>query len=146
MDKEKDVKMITRAKDKIADVLAEAKKKVDTDKICLKDGATKDDIYGSGVFFINSSSDDRPQVVDRGKHPVAEEDDIIYAGCYVNAILNLWFQDNQWGRRVNASLEAVQFVKDGDRFGRKPVDVNAKLPDLSGEDEAGNGNSNDPLK
>jgi hypothetical protein len=141
LDKTRDAKMIARAQEVIKEVLAEAKKRVDTDKMCLKDGATKEEIYGPDVMFINASNDDRPQVVDRGRHPVTEEDDIIYGGCFVNAVLNVWFQDNQWGRRVNASLEAVQFVRDGERFGRKPLDVNEKLPDLSGEDDGG-----DPLK
>jgi hypothetical protein len=142
LDKVKDADQIAKVQAVIESVKAAEKLKVDNDKICLKDGASKDEVYGANVCFINASNDDRPQVVDRGRHAITEDDDIIYGGCYVNAVLNIWAQNNQWGRRVNASLEVVQFVKDGDRFGRKPIDVNEKLPDLSGEDE----NGSDPLK
>ena len=34
----------------------------------------------------------------------------------VNAIIEIWPQDNQFGKRVNASLLGVQFVKDGERL------------------------------
>lgn len=40
----------------------------------------------------------------------------IYAGCYVNAVINLWAQDNQWGRRINAKLLSVQFADDGEKL------------------------------
>ena len=40
-----------------------------------------------------------------------------YAGCYVNAVIELWFQNNGFGKRVNANLLGVQFFKDGEPFG-----------------------------
>jgi hypothetical protein len=130
----KDAANINAVKEAIDAVKAEhASKKVDRDKICLKDGADKEETYGDDVLYINSASDNRPQVVHRNRAPITEVDQVIYGGCYVNAILNLWFQDNDFGRRINASLEVVQFVGDGEPFGRKPVNVNDKLPDLSGE-------------
>lgn len=118
----------------IETMIKEEKLKVDPDKRCLKDGATKPDTYGEGVFFINSSNVKRPQVVDRKKNPLAEEDNVIYGGCYVNAVIRLWPQDNQYGRRINASLEVVQFVKDGEPFGHKPVNVDEALPDVDDDD------------
>lgn len=39
-----------------------------------------------------------------------------YAGCYVNVTIDLWAQDNQFGRKINAQLVAVQFWNDGDAF------------------------------
>jgi len=42
---------------------------------------------------------------------------LIYSGCYVNAKIQLWAQDNQYGRRINASLLGVMFSKDGEAFG-----------------------------
>jgi hypothetical protein len=114
----------------IEELIKDKKLRVDPDKRCLKDGAWKPDTYGPEVMFINSSNTKRPTVVDRGKRPVTEDDNVIYGGCYVNAVIRLWAQDNKFGRRINASLEVVQFVKDGEPFGRKPVDVDKVLPDL----------------
>ncbi len=107
--------------DRIA--LDEFKKKVGF-KRCLRDGNEKSELegYGDGKSFITAANKARPGVVDRRLNPITEADGIIYAGCYVNATIRLWVQNNNWGKRVNAQLRAVQFVKDGESFGAGPVD------------------------
>jgi hypothetical protein len=106
-------------------------------KFCLRDGVEKDDVdgYGAGVMFITSSSKTRPPVVDRNLSPLTAEDGKPYAGCYVNATLRLWVQDNKYGKRVNAELKAVQFAKDGQPFGVAPVNVAEEFEALEGEDD-----------
>ena len=59
----------------------------------------------------------RPTVVDRKGSPVNEGDGVIYGGCYVNAKVDIWIQDNEFGKGIRAVLLGVQFVKDGDSFG-----------------------------
>ena len=87
------------------------------DKTCLHDGDTKADYSGfAGMLFISSRSKTRPGVFDANKAPLAAQDGRPYAGCYVNAVVDLWAQDNNYGKRVNASLGAVQFQRDGDAF------------------------------
>lgn len=104
--------------------LDEFKKKISF-KRCLRDGNEKSELegYGDGTSFLTATNKARPGVVDRRLNPIAEADGIIYAGCYVNATIRLWVQNNQWGKRVNAQLRAVQFVKDGPSFGAGPVDA-----------------------
>ena len=95
----------------------EHKVKIPADKICIKDG---DDIDYDGYAncqAIKASNSKRPTVVNRDRSPIVEDDDIIYAGCYVNAVLDLWVQNNSFGRRINANLLGIQFVKDGEPFG-----------------------------
>jgi hypothetical protein len=88
------------------------------DKVCLHDGDTKSQYAGfEGMMFVASRSKTRPMVIDRNRTPVEEGDDKCpYAGCYVNVSLELWAQDNNYGKRVNAQLGGVQFVRDGDAF------------------------------
>ena len=62
---------------------------------------------------------------------VVEEDNIIYGGCYVNASISFWGQNNKWGKRVNANLYGIQFSKDGEPFGLGPVDVSEDFDDIS---------------
>lgn len=69
------------------------------------------------MFSITASNKARPLVIARDKTPLTQADGKPYSGCYVNASLELWAQDNNFGRRINASLKGVQFVKDGDAFG-----------------------------
>ena len=61
----------------------------------------------------------RPTLVNRDKTPIVEEDGILYAGCYVNVSIDLWVMDNSYGKKVLASLNAIQFVRDGEAFGTK---------------------------
>jgi hypothetical protein len=87
-------------------------------KVCLRDGAEKEmDGFGPGTVFFNASNTVRPPVFDRDRSPLTREDGKPYAGCYVNAKIDFWVQDNNFGKRVNASLQGLQFVKDGEAFG-----------------------------
>jgi len=86
-------------------------------KLCLKNGDSKASYEGfEGMMFISSTSAVRPLTLDRQKNPVTEEDGVLYSGCYCNVSLELWAQDNSFGKRINAQLGGVQFYKDGDAF------------------------------
>ena len=89
------------------------------DRLALHDGVTKEnyDGFGEGTVFLNASTDKRPGVFDKDRTPLTEEDGRIYAGCYVNAKVEIWAQDNQWGRRINVQLSGIQFAGDGEPFG-----------------------------
>lgn len=102
-------------KDKIKNDLKGAK--LAADKICLKDGDDVEYEGYAGSMSLKASNNKRPMVIDRDKSPLTEDDNRIYAGCYVNAIIELWAQNNSWGKRINANLLGVQFAKDGDPFG-----------------------------
>jgi hypothetical protein len=88
-----------------------------SDKICLHDGDSKSDYDGyAGNYFINASNKIRPLVIGPDRAPLVAADGKPYSGCYVNVILEFWAQDNQFGKRVNASLLGVQFLRDGERL------------------------------
>lgn len=88
-----------------------------TDKVCLHDGDLKSQYDGyPGMLYVSARSATRPLVIDSDKTPLTEADGRLYAGCYVNASIELWPQDNNYGKRINASLRGVQFFRDGDAF------------------------------
>ena len=64
---------------------------------------------------------------------MVEEDGKLFAGCYVNAAISIWIMDNKWGKRVNANLVAIQYVKDGEAFGSGAVKADAIFDDISAE-------------
>lgn len=104
-------------------------------KPCLRDGAEKDtDGYGPDVMFFSAGNKKRIPVVDRDLTPLTEQDSKPYAGCYVNVSVRLWAQDNDYGKRVNAQLRAVQFVRDGEAFGDKPADATKEFSALPPQD------------
>jgi len=87
------------------------------DRLALHDGVTKSQYEGyDGRMFINATNSLRPTVLDRDKTPLVATDGRLYAGCFVNAVVELWAMDNKFGKRVNASLMGVQFFADGDRL------------------------------
>lgn len=139
LDKEKHAKAIKQVQAAIKQLAMEAfKGKVpSTLKPCLRDGEEYEDKdgYGEDVMFIAASSDKRPPVVDRDMTPITAEDDKIYSGCYVNVTLRLWVQNNQYGKRVNAALRAVQFVRDGEALGAEPVNVDEEFEELDDEED-----------
>lgn len=108
-------------------------------KLCLRDGLEKinTDGYGSEVMFIGAANTRRPSVVSRTLEPLVEEDAVIYAGCYVNMAISLWKQDNSFGKRVNANLQGLQFVADGDPFGEGNFDPNSAFQALDQVPAAG---------
>lgn len=101
------------------------------DKLALHDGNNKADLDGyEGMLYLNASA--KPEMPPtllyskNGKnHNVEnrEEQTLIYAGCYVVARVTFWGQtaNSGFGERINASLLAVQFAGDGDRFGASAV-------------------------
>jgi len=91
--------------------------KLGADKLCLKDGEDSDYDGYANTWSLKAANTKRPLVIDRDKSPLTEDDNRIYSGCYVNASVELWYQKNAYGKRVNANLLGVQFYKDGEAFG-----------------------------
>lgn len=137
-----DTKIKAKLDKLIAAAIAEAGIKVAKDKICLRDG---DDAEYDGYedhWSLKASSNRRPTVIGKDKAPLAEDDEVVYAGCYVNAIIDFWVQDNKYGKRVNANLYGVQFVKDGESFGAGATDVTDEFDLIDDEDDE---DDEDPL-
>lgn len=108
------------------------------EKLCYRDGDLESWEGYAGCIYLSASSpmDRKPKVIDRDRSDLAPDSGKIYGGAVVNAVVRLWVQDSpDYGKRVNASLEAVQFVRHGTAFGARPVDVNEAFDDLSGEDD-----------
>ena len=92
------------------------------------------------TLFISASDSIRPQVIGKKREALTEEDDVVYGGVIVNALIRPWAQDNKFGKRINANLVGVQFVKeDGVRFGQARPDVNEHFDDEGGEDGSSGG-------
>lgn len=90
------------------------------DKLALHDGDAKADKPGyKGNYYLNASNEIRPTVVGPNREPLVASDGKPYSGSYGNVILEFWPQDNpplKGGKRINATLCGVQFVKDGERL------------------------------
>jgi hypothetical protein len=87
------------------------------DRVCLRDGDMKEAYDGfEGAMYISASNAAKPICIGKDRAPLSEDSGLPYAGCYVNASIEIWAQDNKYGKRINATLRGVQFAKDGDAF------------------------------
>lgn len=108
------------------------------DKTALHNGDTKAQYAGyEGMLFVNARNPVRPTALDVDKTPLQATDGRIYAGCYVNAVLEFWAQDNKFGKRVNATLMGVQFFRDGDAFSGGGAASNDDFDDVTSGADSG---------
>jgi hypothetical protein len=110
-------------------------------KLALRDGDTKAEYEGyEGNWFVSSRSKVRPTVFDGQRNPLTQEDGKPYSGCFVNASVEFWAQDNDFGKRINAQLRGVQFYRDGDAFagGSQPADSD-EFEEIAAPDEGEEG-------
>lgn len=117
INKETQASTVADIEEKIEAIIKENKIKVPSDKRCVKDGDDVDYAGYNGHISLKAANNKRPLVIDRDKSILVEEDNKPYSGCYVNATVELWVQNNNYGKRVNCNLLAVQFAKDGESFG-----------------------------
>lgn len=132
--------------------------KIPQSMTCFKDGDNDDhfttprDEY-AGHYVISTSAPEKrpPNVLTNRKdsatgrwiEAVPGQKGDPYAGCYVNAIIELYAQKKDPKRkmpnRINASIQTVQFRSDGEPFGAQLEDPNELLDedDVSYEGEIG---------
>jgi Protein of unknown function (DUF2815) len=116
----------------------------------LRDGdlAAKDEY--EGMFTINASETHPPQLRDNVRDPKTKklrhlvrgvDDDRILPGYWVNVRIRPWYQDNKFGKKVNANLLAVQFVREDATFGEArrltDDDVDESFGEFASDDDSG---------
>lgn len=85
----------------------------------------------AGMGYISASRDKMPQIIDASGNPIDPNNTMacqaearkMYGGCFVNAVVKPWLQENKHGRGIRCDFVAVQFFKDGAAFGEGAVDV-----------------------
>jgi hypothetical protein len=99
------------------------KKTQKTERRLLKIGNDKTNDDGEvangyeDMLYIKGSNKGNIRVVNRDRSDIEENEGVIYSGCYVNAQLDIWAQNNEWGKFINCKLLAVQFWADGEKLG-----------------------------
>lgn len=104
-------------------------------KLPLRDGDIDrpDDENYEDCYFLNASSKDAPQVVDRKVNPVLDPM-MVYSGCYCNVSVNFYAFNANGNRGVAAGLGNIQFVCDGERLSGK-ASADADFDALEDDDE-----------
>lgn len=107
-------------------------------KSCYMEGNTKEYDGYEGMMVLSAhrnSGQLAPKVIDRAKRPLSEDFGLPYPGCYVNAKVDIWAQTGDY-TGIRASLNVVQFVRDGEPFsGSIPNDDDMPALDEGVEDD-----------
>jgi len=96
------------------------------------------DGYKGMLFVSGRNTDLAPDLFDQqGKqidptNALDTESPKFYGGCYVNAAVKFWLQDNQYGRAIRCELVALQFLADGTPFANHKVDTSAMFAPVEG--------------
>lgn len=111
-------------------------KKIPSDKLCLRNGEDKGRSEYEGYEILSANSKDRPLVLGKQLEVIKDEEDCeIYSGCYVNAKVRLWAQDNQYGKRINCELVAIQFAAHGEALDGVRVSVDEAVDGFDDMDD-----------
>lgn len=101
----------------------------DGDKKAVDSEGEENKTYAAykGLFYISAASERRPLIANRaGELIEAGNAQFPYAGSFGNLKTSLYaweFRDgNLLKRGISADLRSYQFVKDGESFGRAPID------------------------
>jgi hypothetical protein len=119
------------------------------DKLCIHRGdISKPGIAEyKGMLFISASRKiEAPPmtIVDENRRPITIASGKMYSGCWGDLAINLWAQNNAFGRRINAEILGVQHVRydtklsgggavaAADEFKVRGKDADAAAPDPTG--------------
>lgn len=126
-------------------IMADRKVKVGADKLYMKDGDKyfEDKEECAGKYVVTARESTRPTLRDANGNKLDAKDDmdeiqqLFYGGAVVSLFINPWYQDNKFGKRINANLKAVRFVEDGTPFGEGRVDDDEAWDDDDYENNGG---------
>lgn len=93
-----------------------------------------------GMMYLSANRQESPQLIKPDGNAIDPANTMelkavartMYGGCYVNAAVNPWIQDNQHGRGIRLELIAIQFEKDGHAFGDAKPDASGMFGATSG--------------
>ena len=76
--------------------------------------------FADHYYLSARNAKTQPSVFNEYGDPVEGKSNIerqAFSGAIVNASVEIWAQDNKWGRRVNCSLRGVMLTGEGKNFG-----------------------------
>jgi len=127
--------------ERIAELLKENKvAALASDKKFLRDGDDSSKEEYAEHWTVSARETRRPPLRDRNNQVVEPEDapQVFQPGYWGDILIRPWYQNNKYGKRVNAGLASVQFVKKDEVFGEGQIsdeDLDDAFEDYGDEDD-----------
>ena len=124
-------------------------KSIKADNKFFRDGDLSEKDENQGNWTLNASEAKKVIVRDNVRDPETNkprilkkgvDDDRIYGGCKVNALIRPWYSPkfDKWGKKINSGLVAVQFAGDGEPFGSGRIsedEIDDEMDNYAEDDE-----------
>lgn len=92
-------------------------------------------MYVSAKKHAERCKNEQMVVLDQLKQPIPANSGLLYSGCFVNLVIDVYGYDNDEGKGVTASLEGVQLKKKGEALGFTPIDAADEFEEEEIEDD-----------
>ncbi len=94
-------------------------KALTADKLFYRDGDESGKAEYEGHWTVSARETRRPPLRNQKNEVVEPEDanEIFQPGYYGSILIRPWFQNNNYGKRLNAGLASAQFIKKGELIG-----------------------------
>jgi len=111
------------------------------DKKAVDEDGEENETYEAykGKFYLAAASEIKPVVANRAGRVIESGDpQYPYSGCYgnMNVTLYTWEHPPTKRKGISADFRSLQFVKDGEAFGRGPVDPEEEFEVMDEEEGA----------
>lgn len=137
--------------ERINELLKENKDaKVPKDKRFIKNGDDAEKEEYENAYTISASEINAPKCRERSGELIDRADggerirELFKSGYWFNILIRPWYQDNDYGKRVNAGLVGVQFVKVDKTFGEGEIDESDAWDAVEGDDGMGSTGKSKP--
>lgn len=103
----------------------------------IRDGDDSGKDEYEGAWTLSASEARKPKCRDRNGELVDDLETIqemFQSGYWFNMLIQPWFQDNEYGKKVNASLRGIQYVKKDKTFGAGDIDDSDAWGKVEGDD------------
>lgn len=130
------------------DILKERNKgaKIKADVKFVRDGDLAAKPEYEDAWTVNArETDNRPIILNPDKSEMEPEDikGTIKAGFYTDVLIQPWWQDNEHGKRINASLRAVRYRREGPALSEGGISKDDAIGSFDDDDDGGFGGDDD---
>lgn len=114
----------------------------------IRDGAPTKKAEYEGAWIIATRETEKPTVLHPDKSEMDSPAEIkreVKPGYFVDMLIQPWFQDNEHGKRINASLRAVRLRREGPLIAEGGISKDAAIASFDDDDEGGFGGDDDDM-
>ncbi len=122
-------------------------KEIGDNLLFIRDGKpTKKPEYADSWIIVSGESDKEPVIVNPDKTKMPKEDikSTFRAGHFIDKLIEPWFQNNEHGTRLNASLRSVRYRREGPEISQGGISEEDAISSFDDDDDGGFGSGDNP--